>query len=145
GFCEWQIRNMRQLDSVIELGGFMEDMKLKVDHEVKLRLTFDTAVGTLMLTNLKCWVAAAPLQVGLGDLIVSRDEMARLGYCPNSLLASARRAQSVYDLDLLRGEETPLMAAMKVVETFVSGFRDLGVRRSQEAFTLMRSERVSQI
>ncbi|ETV90029.1 hypothetical protein H310_15137, partial [Aphanomyces invadans] len=85
---------MRQLDSVIELGGFMEDMKLKVDHEVKLRLTFDTAVGTLMLTNLKCWVAAAPLQVGLGDLIVSRDEMARLGRPkkPRSLYPDEERA-----------------------------------------------------
>ncbi|RHY24886.1 hypothetical protein DYB32_008643 [Aphanomyces invadans] len=110
---------VRHLDSVMELGGFMEDMKLKVDREVKLRLTFDTAEGTLVLTNLKCWVATTPLYDGLGDLIVSRDVMARLGYCPHSLLASARRAQSVYDLDQLHGQETPLMAAMKVVETFV--------------------------
>ncbi|RHY26714.1 hypothetical protein DYB32_007354 [Aphanomyces invadans] len=46
---------VRQLDSVIELGEFMKDMKLRVDREVKLRLTFDTAENTLVLTNLKCW------------------------------------------------------------------------------------------
>ncbi|RHY94384.1 hypothetical protein DYB35_011612 [Aphanomyces astaci] len=91
-------------------------MKLDVDRDVKLRLTFETAEGTLVIANLKCWVAAAPLQDGLGDLIVSRDVMAKLGYCPRSLLLSARRAQSVYDLDQLGGKDTPLMAAMKVVE-----------------------------
>ncbi|RHY24482.1 hypothetical protein DYB32_008832 [Aphanomyces invadans] len=30
-----------KLDSVLELGGFMEEMKLSVDREVKLKLTFD--------------------------------------------------------------------------------------------------------
>ncbi|RLO10271.1 hypothetical protein DYB28_000086 [Aphanomyces astaci] len=63
--------------------------------------------GTLVIANLKCWVAAAPLQDGLGDLIVSRDVMAKLGYCPRSLLLNARRAQSVYDLDQLGGKDTP--------------------------------------
>ncbi|RQM29351.1 hypothetical protein B5M09_008053 [Aphanomyces astaci] len=105
---------VRQLDDAMELGGFMEGMKLDVDRDVKLRLTFETAEGTLVIANLKCWVAAAPLQDGLGDLIVSRDVMAKLGYCPRSLLLSARRAQSVYDLDQLGGKDTPLMAAMKV-------------------------------
>ncbi|KAH9101369.1 hypothetical protein AeMF1_021888, partial [Aphanomyces euteiches] len=61
-----------KLESALELGGFMEDMKLSVDREVKLKLTFDTAEGRLVLTNLKCWVAAAPLHNGLGDVIVSR-------------------------------------------------------------------------
>ncbi|RLO02739.1 hypothetical protein DYB28_013778 [Aphanomyces astaci] len=107
---------VRELDDAMELGGFMEGMKLDVDRDVKLRLTFETAEGTLVIANLKCWVAAAPLQDGLGDLIVSRDVMAKLGYCPRSLLLSARRAQSVYDLDQLGGKDTPLMAAMKVVE-----------------------------
>ncbi|RHY19699.1 hypothetical protein DYB32_010188, partial [Aphanomyces invadans] len=108
---------VRQLDRPIELGGFMEAMKLTVDREVKLRLTFETAEGTLVLSNLKCWVAAMPLQDGLGDVIVSRDVMARLGYCPHLLLAQARRAQSVYDLNQLGDKETPLIAAMMVVET----------------------------
>ncbi|RHY15509.1 hypothetical protein DYB32_010754, partial [Aphanomyces invadans] len=100
---------VRQLDRPIELGGFMEAMKLTVDREVKLRLTFDTAEGTLVLSNLKCWVAAMPLQDGLVDVIVSRNVMARLGYCPHLLLAQARRAQSVYDLNQLGDKETPLI------------------------------------
>ncbi|KAF0712314.1 hypothetical protein As57867_004858, partial [Aphanomyces stellatus] len=107
---------VRTLEWPLELGGFMEDMKLSVDREVKLKLTFDTPEGTLVLANLKCWVATAPLQGGLGDLIVSRAVMARLGYCPRSLLSNARRAQSVYDLDQLGDKETNMMAAMKVVE-----------------------------
>ncbi|RLO07192.1 hypothetical protein DYB28_016092 [Aphanomyces astaci] len=69
----------------------MEGMKLDVDRDVKLRLTFETAEGTLVIANLKCSVAAAPLPDGLGDLIVT---------------------QSVYDLDQLGGKDTPLMAAM---------------------------------
>ncbi|ETV92315.1 hypothetical protein H310_13369 [Aphanomyces invadans] len=55
---------VRQLDRSIEFGCFMEAMKLAVDREVNLRLTFDTAEGTLVLANLKCWVAAMPLQDG---------------------------------------------------------------------------------
>ncbi|RHY25079.1 hypothetical protein DYB32_008530 [Aphanomyces invadans] len=51
---------VRQLDRSIEFGCFMEAMKLAVDREV----TFDTAAGTLVLANLKCWVAAMPLQDG---------------------------------------------------------------------------------
>ncbi|ETV91329.1 hypothetical protein H310_14024 [Aphanomyces invadans] len=77
----------------------MEAMKLTVDHEVKLRLTFETAEGTLVLSNLKCWVAAMPLQDGLADVIVSRAITSRLGYCPHLLLAQARRMQSAYDLN----------------------------------------------
>ncbi|ETV63928.1 hypothetical protein H257_19138 [Aphanomyces astaci] len=33
---------VRQLDDAMELGGFMEGMKLDVDRDVKLRLTFET-------------------------------------------------------------------------------------------------------
>ncbi|KAH9121951.1 hypothetical protein AeMF1_006553, partial [Aphanomyces euteiches] len=105
-----------KLESALELGGFMEDMKLWVDREVKLKLTFDTAEGRLVLTNLKCWVAAAPLHNGLGDVIVSRAVMARLGYSPRSLLESARRAQKFYDLGHLGGQDTCLMAAIKILE-----------------------------
>ncbi|RHY74558.1 hypothetical protein DYB34_012623 [Aphanomyces astaci] len=79
---------VRQLDTAIELGGFLECMKLQVDRDVKLCLTFETA------------------EEGLGDLIVSHDVMAKLGYCPRSLLLNARRAQSVYDLDRLGDKET---------------------------------------
>ncbi|CAK4792466.1 unnamed protein product, partial [Aphanomyces euteiches] len=42
--------------------------------------------------------------------------MARLGYCPRSLLETARRAQKVYDLGHLGGQDTCLMAAMKILE-----------------------------
>ncbi|RQM28417.1 hypothetical protein B5M09_011143 [Aphanomyces astaci] len=85
---------VRLLDTAIELDGFLEGMKLQVDHDVKLCLTFETAEGTMVLANLNCSVAATPLQEGLGDLIVS-----------------------VYDLDRLGDKETPQMAGMKVVET----------------------------
>ncbi|KAH9078958.1 hypothetical protein Ae201684P_020021 [Aphanomyces euteiches] len=105
-----------KLESALELGGFMEDMKLLVDREVKLKLTFDTAEGRLVLTNLKCWVAAAPLHNGLGDVIVSRAVIARQGYSPRSLLETARRAQKVYDLDHLGGQDTCLMATIKILE-----------------------------
>ncbi|CAK4689608.1 unnamed protein product, partial [Aphanomyces euteiches] len=105
-----------KLESALELGGFMEDMKLLVDREVKLKLTFDTAEGRLVLTNLKCWVAAAPLHNGLGDVIVSRAVIARQGYSPRSLLETARRAQKVYDLGHLGGQDTCLMAAIKILE-----------------------------
>ncbi|RHY41813.1 hypothetical protein DYB30_011534, partial [Aphanomyces astaci] len=111
----WNLTSpVRQLDDVMELSGFMKGMTLDVDRDVKLRLTFKTAEGTLVIANLKCWVAAAPLQDGLGDLIVSRDVMAKIGYCPRSLPLNARRVQCVYDLDQLGGEETSLLAAMKV-------------------------------
>ncbi|ETV95092.1 hypothetical protein H310_11375 [Aphanomyces invadans] len=67
------------------------DQSLTVDREVKLRLTFDTTEGTLVLSNLKCWLAAMPLKDGLGGVIVSRDVMARLGYCPQLLSAQTRQ------------------------------------------------------
>ncbi|KAH9117954.1 hypothetical protein LEN26_012317 [Aphanomyces euteiches] len=42
--------------------------------------------------------------------------MARLGYSPRSLLETARRAQKVYDLGHLGGQDTCLMAAIKILE-----------------------------
>ncbi|ETV91956.1 hypothetical protein H310_13605 [Aphanomyces invadans] len=105
-----------KLDSVLELGRFMEEMKLSVDREIKLKLTFDTDEGRLVLTNLTCWLAAAPLHSGLGDIIVSRAVMASLGYSPIALLEAARRAQNVYDLSQLGDQNSCLMAAIKVLE-----------------------------
>ncbi|ETV90042.1 hypothetical protein H310_15127 [Aphanomyces invadans] len=57
-------------------------MKLKVDREVKLRLTFDTAEGTLVLTNLKCWVAVTPLHDGLGDSLLVATSWRAWGIAP---------------------------------------------------------------
>ncbi|KAF0716555.1 Aste57867_2785 [Aphanomyces stellatus] len=111
------LTHVRTLEWPLKLGGFMEGMTLDVDREIKLKLTFDTPEGTLVLTNLKCWVAASPLQGGLGGVFVSRGVITRLFiYCPRSLLTNARRAQSFYDLDQLGYKETHLMAAMKVLE-----------------------------
>ncbi|RHZ35055.1 hypothetical protein DYB37_011960 [Aphanomyces astaci] len=89
-------------------------MKLDVDRDVKLCLTFEAAEGTLVITTLKCWVAVAPRWSGRPNRVSRRDGEAR--YFPRSLPLNARRAQSVYDREQFGGKDTPLMAAMKVVE-----------------------------
>ncbi|RHY42593.1 hypothetical protein DYB28_000562 [Aphanomyces astaci] len=89
-------------------------MKLDVDRDVKLCLTFEAAEGTLVITKLKCWVAVAPRWSGRPNRVSRRDGEAR--YFPRSLPLNARRAQSVYDREQFGGKDTPLMAAMKVVE-----------------------------
>ncbi|RHY02560.1 hypothetical protein DYB25_014255 [Aphanomyces astaci] len=45
---------VRQLYDAMELGGFMEVMKLDAVRNLKLRLTYETTEGTLVIANLKC-------------------------------------------------------------------------------------------
>ncbi|RHZ01130.1 hypothetical protein DYB31_011605 [Aphanomyces astaci] len=60
----------RQLSDVMELGGFMEGVKLDVDRDVKLRLTFETAEGTLVIANLKSNTFKSTIQAS----VVSADK-----------------------------------------------------------------------
>ncbi len=61
-------------------------------------LDFSTFAGKLLLKNVVCWVAAAPLAAGLGEILVSRREMSVMGYSAESILDKARAENVEYDM-----------------------------------------------
>ncbi|RHY52352.1 hypothetical protein DYB30_010203, partial [Aphanomyces astaci] len=69
-----------------------------VTQEVKLDLMFDTDAGPLMLTNVKCWLSLGNLPHGVGDILLSRPIMYKLGYDPHSMLREAAAVCSEYDM-----------------------------------------------
>ncbi|RHX96792.1 hypothetical protein DYB25_007099 [Aphanomyces astaci] len=69
-----------------------------VTQEVKLDLKFDTDAGPLMLTNVKCWLSLGNLPHGVGDILLSRPIMYKLGYDPHSMLREAAAVSSEYDM-----------------------------------------------
>ncbi|ETV72204.1 hypothetical protein H257_12679 [Aphanomyces astaci] len=69
-----------------------------VTQEVKLDLKFDTDAGPLMLSNVKCWLSLGNLPHGVGDILLSRPIMYKLGYDPHSILREAAAVSSEYDI-----------------------------------------------
>jgi hypothetical protein len=51
-----------------------------IEDEVSFDMTLSTDVGDFILRNVKSWVSKAPLPKGLGDLLLSREIMRKLGY-----------------------------------------------------------------
>jgi hypothetical protein len=72
-----------------------------------------------MLRNVVCWVAAEPLANGLGDVLVSRPVMEKLGLDTGSLLEKARENQAEYNMEELDGMERPIVALLKTTERLV--------------------------
>ena len=107
---------VRQLKQEVDLGGFQEGLRVKINQEVKLDLTFATYAGDLVLRNVVCWVAAKPLAKGLGDVLVSRPVMAKMGYSTEDLLSSACERQPEYDM--IDADETgsPVVAMLTRLE-----------------------------
>ncbi|RHZ10010.1 hypothetical protein DYB37_006304, partial [Aphanomyces astaci] len=70
-----------------------------VTQEVKLTLKFETDVGSLVLANVKCWLSVGNLPAGVGDILLSRPIMHRLGYDPQSMLREAAAVCSEYDME----------------------------------------------
>lgn len=85
------------LDSVAAVTG-IGAKPVPVKTKVKLDLKFSTPGGPLVLANVVCWVTAQQLPRGMGDLLLSRPVMERLGYNPERLLADAQRMQPTYDM-----------------------------------------------
>ncbi|RLN99804.1 hypothetical protein DYB28_001535, partial [Aphanomyces astaci] len=64
-----------------------------------LTLKFETDVGSLVLANVKCWLYVGNLPAGVGDILLSRPIMHRLGYDPQSMLREAAAVCSEYDME----------------------------------------------
>jgi hypothetical protein len=104
---------VRQLKHEVDLGGFQEGLRVKISQEVKLDLTFATYAGDLVLRNVVCWVAAKPLAKGLGDVLVSRPVMAKMGYSTSDLLGSACERQPEYDMVDVDAGGSPVVAMLQ--------------------------------
>jgi len=74
------------------------DKPVPVKTKVKLDLRFLTPGGPLVLENVVCWVTTQQLPRGMGDLLLSRPVMERLGYNSERLLADSQRVQHTYDM-----------------------------------------------
>ena len=77
--------------------GFSGD-SVKIRKEVILTLKMETKIGPLLLQNVNCWVLPRDLPDGMGDILLSRKVMTKLGYSPQKLLANARQKCSRLDV-----------------------------------------------
>ena len=102
----------RTLGREVELSGFQEGLRVSIAKEVKVDLDFSTFAGKLLLRNVVCWVAAAPLAAGLGEVLVSRKEMAVMGYSAESILDKARAENADYDMVDGQRVERPAVALL---------------------------------
>jgi hypothetical protein len=76
----------------------ISDKPVSVRNKFKLDLKFSTPGGPLRFQNVVCWVTVGPLPRGLGDLLLSRSVMERLGYSLERLLGDTHQIQSVYNM-----------------------------------------------
>ncbi|GMF10763.1 unnamed protein product [Phytophthora lilii] len=71
---------------------------VQVKSKVQIDLKFSTPGGPLVLRNVICWVTECGLPPGVGDLLLPRWIMERLGYSPEKLLAAAQQARAEWDM-----------------------------------------------
>ncbi|CAK4196662.1 unnamed protein product, partial [Aphanomyces euteiches] len=69
-----------------------------VTEEAVLQLRFETEAGPLVLSNVKCWVTDDDLPESVGDILLSRAIMCKLGFDPRSMLRDAASIASEYDM-----------------------------------------------
>jgi hypothetical protein len=108
---------LRKLTTPVIVGGFVAGMEIEVSHEAKLKMTFATPSGQLVLTNVKCWISTDALPPGMGDVLLSRPIMLKLGYDPQSMLNKARESADEYDMSDVDVPPSPLIMAMYVGES----------------------------
>jgi hypothetical protein len=70
-----------------------------VTQEAKMTLKFQTDAGPLVLSNVKFWVASGDLPPGVGDMLLSRPIMYKLGYDPHTMLREAAAVSDTYDME----------------------------------------------
>ncbi|RHY00208.1 hypothetical protein DYB36_013349, partial [Aphanomyces astaci] len=61
-------------------------------------LRFETDAGPLMLTNIKCWVSTGELPTNVGDILLSRAIMYKLGFDPRAMLREAASMTDEIDM-----------------------------------------------
>jgi hypothetical protein len=98
------------------LAGFQEGLRVHIAREVKVDLDFSTLAGKLLLKNVECWVAAAPLAAGLGEILLSRREMTVMGYSAESIFDKARAENVEYDMVGEHPVKSPAVALLSRLE-----------------------------
>jgi hypothetical protein len=69
-----------------------------VEEEVTCDLMVPTESGQLLLRNVSCWVSPHPLPPGLGDFLLSRHLMQKLGFDEHELLTKACQRADEQDM-----------------------------------------------
>ncbi|RLO07446.1 hypothetical protein DYB28_009277 [Aphanomyces astaci] len=64
----------------------------------KLKTPIKTDAGPLMLTNVKCWVSTGNLPANVGDILLSRAIMHKLGFDPRAMLREAASVTDAIDM-----------------------------------------------
>jgi len=88
---------IRVLNQPVTAVGFSGDY-VTIKKEAVLTLQIPTKAGALLLTNVRCWVLPMNLPNGMGDVLLSRKIMQKLGYSPHQLIENARKHYAVLDV-----------------------------------------------
>ncbi|KAJ8524382.1 hypothetical protein ON010_g16736 [Phytophthora cinnamomi] len=88
-------QDLPKLSAVIGIG----DKPVPVRSKVKLDLRFSTRGGPFILQNVICWVTQDFQPVGVGDFLLSRNIVGRLGCSSKKLRADAQSWQEIWDME----------------------------------------------
>ncbi|RHY54925.1 hypothetical protein DYB30_013223, partial [Aphanomyces astaci] len=86
-----------KLKTPIKVKGFVGPAHT-VTEEATMDLRFETDAGPLMLTNVKCWVSTGNLPANVGDILLSRAIMYKLGFDPRAMLREAASFTDAIDM-----------------------------------------------
>ena len=78
-----------------------------------MTLKFDTDAGPLVLSHVRFWVATGDLPSGVGDMLLSRPIMGKLGYDPTTMLRQAAAVAGEYDMS--KEDEKPTSGLVAAV------------------------------
>nr|CCA25478.1 AlNc14C300G10371 [Albugo laibachii Nc14] len=113
----------KRLEEPIKLISFSGHIK-KIREEAVVQLEFTTSEGRLQLAIVESMVSPNNLTGGVGELILSREVMSRIGFRPRCMVAEARRQSPFFDLQsdsIDNPEKAPLEVALSVVDTETLG------------------------
>ncbi|GMF65960.1 unnamed protein product [Phytophthora lilii] len=85
---------------------------VQVKSKVQIDLKFSNPGGPLVLRNVICWVTECGLPPGVGDLLLSRWIMERLGYSPEKLLAATQQVRAEWDMSDVDGRSASGIASI---------------------------------
>ncbi|KAF0701754.1 hypothetical protein As57867_007834, partial [Aphanomyces stellatus] len=86
-----------KLKAPIKVKGFVGPTHV-VTEEATMDLRFETDAGPLMLKNVKCWVSTGDLPANVGDILLSRAIMYKLGFDPRAMLREAASVTDAIDM-----------------------------------------------
>nr|CCA21782.1 conserved hypothetical protein [Albugo laibachii Nc14] len=95
---------IQDLAEPISIQGFTQQNS-KIRQVVKPNFKFATGAGYLVLKNVVCWIAEKDLPTGLGQVLLRKEVLRRLGYDPRQMLHDTRLRMTDVDFGRVESQD----------------------------------------